>query len=151
MSEKKCPACGASIDVNATECNYCGAPVGAQSQQNQQQQYQENQQQYNQSHGYTSSEFSYLKPYYQIEFEKIQASNEAYKGRFNWCAFFFSWIWGFTKGLWGPSLITLVLFSVLSRTDFGIFNLAIWIIWGLRGNYFYYYLIKHNKQFPDKL
>ena len=41
MSEKKCPACGASIDFNATECKYCGESIAAQSTQNQVQQTQQ--------------------------------------------------------------------------------------------------------------
>jgi len=27
MSEKKCPSCGASIDLNAAECKYCGEAI----------------------------------------------------------------------------------------------------------------------------
>lgn len=27
MSENKCPSCGASIDLNATECKYCGEAI----------------------------------------------------------------------------------------------------------------------------
>ncbi|WP_017414060.1 TM2 domain-containing protein [Clostridium tunisiense] len=27
MNDKKCPACGASVDFNATECKYCGEPM----------------------------------------------------------------------------------------------------------------------------
>lgn len=30
MSEKKCPSCGASIDLNATECKYCGEAIAVQ-------------------------------------------------------------------------------------------------------------------------
>lgn len=37
MSEKKCPSCGASIDLNATECKYCGESIVVQQQQFQQQ------------------------------------------------------------------------------------------------------------------
>jgi len=33
MSEKKCPSCGASIDLNATECKYCGEAISIQSTQ----------------------------------------------------------------------------------------------------------------------
>ena len=38
MSEKKCSACGASIDLNATECKYCGETLGVQCQEYQAQQ-----------------------------------------------------------------------------------------------------------------
>lgn len=30
MSEKKCPSCGASLDLNATECKYCGEAIAVQ-------------------------------------------------------------------------------------------------------------------------
>lgn len=33
MSEKKCPSCGASIDLNAAECKYCGEAMAIQQQQ----------------------------------------------------------------------------------------------------------------------
>jgi len=57
MSEIKCPSCGASIDLNATECKYCGESIISQAPQyqvppQQQQQYQAPQYQapiYNQS------------------------------------------------------------------------------------------------------
>ncbi|MGV8979657.1 NINE protein [Clostridium sp.] len=44
MSEKKCPSCGASIDLNATECKYCGESIANQSSQQQVQQTQQTQQ-----------------------------------------------------------------------------------------------------------
>ncbi|WP_298836925.1 TM2 domain-containing protein [Clostridium sp.] len=33
MSEKQCSACGASIDLNATECKYCGQAISQQAPQ----------------------------------------------------------------------------------------------------------------------
>lgn len=45
MSEKKCSSCGAAIDINATECKYCGEPVNVQVQYHPQQ-VQQHQQQY---------------------------------------------------------------------------------------------------------
>lgn len=53
MSEKKCPGCGASIDLNATECKYCGEAIAAQQPQYQVPQYQQPQQQYQQPPIYT--------------------------------------------------------------------------------------------------
>ena len=41
MSEKKCPSCGASIDLNATECKYCGEFIAEGSTQQQVQQTQQ--------------------------------------------------------------------------------------------------------------
>jgi len=40
MTEKKCSSCGASIDLNAVECKYCGEATGVQAQQPPVQQYQ---------------------------------------------------------------------------------------------------------------
>lgn len=48
MNERQCQTCGAAIDLNATECKYCGEPIAVQQpQQYQQPQYQ--QQQYQQT------------------------------------------------------------------------------------------------------
>jgi hypothetical protein len=48
-----------------------------------------------------------LNPYWEAEFAKIEEVGlPAYK-KFNWPAFFFTWIWAFTKGLWQNALITL--------------------------------------------
>jgi len=143
MSEKKCPACGASIDLNATECRYCGEAITAQAPQYQTQPtntYSEN----------VDSEYKYLKPYYQEEFKKINDSNKTYNGKWNWPAFFFSWIWGLTKGLWVAALINIGLTIVLSYLKITWASLAISIFWGLRGNYLYHNLVVNKKQLPSK-
>ncbi|MBE6060627.1 MAG: TM2 domain-containing protein [Clostridium sulfidigenes] len=51
MNERQCPTCGAAIDLNATECKYCGEPIAVQQPQPQQQyqQPQYQQQQYQQT------------------------------------------------------------------------------------------------------
>jgi hypothetical protein len=147
MSEKKCPACGASIDFNATECKYCGEAIAFQAPQYQVSQtqpvntYSEN----------TYSENKHLKLYYQEQFHKISESNETYKGKWNWCAFFFSWIWAFTKGLWGLALVSLGISVLFSSLDVSWVSLGISIFWGLCGNYWYYNLEKNKKQFPTSL
>lgn len=144
MNEKKCPSCGAAIDLNATECKYCGEAITVDRPQ-----YQPvNTQQTNTN---TTSNFAYLKPYYQEQFQGIESSGGTYRGKWNWCAFFFSWIWGFTKGLWGLSLVTLGISLFLSGTGLRWLSLAISIFWGIMGNYFYYNLQKNHKQFPSKL
>lgn len=57
MNEKKCPCCGASININSTECKYCGEAITVQQPQYQQgPQYQ--QQPYQQAP-------QYQQPYYQ--------------------------------------------------------------------------------------
>lgn len=154
MSNKRCPSCGAAIDWNAVECKYCGESILDVRQQPPQPPPQPQPQSQPQE-TYTNKEstylgFEYLKPYYQEEFQKIRASNGQYKGKWNWAAFFLSWIWAFTKGLWGPALVTIgiaILFGSIDSTLSGIISLALWIFWGLRGNYLYYNLITTKKQF----
>ena len=133
MSEKKCPYCGASVDLNATECKYCGKTLVYKSQQAQ------------------PINTTYLKLYYKEEFEKIDSSNETYKGKWNWCAFFFTWIWALTKGLWGLALVTIGIDTLISSINSNLswLSFVICIFYGVRGNYFYYNLVKNKKQFPS--
>lgn len=148
MSEKICPSCGASIDVNATECRYCGEAISIQ-----QPEYKVPQGQGQQGNNYSQNAYStnnYIKVYYQEEFRKIAESNETYKGKWNWSAFFFSWIWAFTKGLWGMALATLAVDILIASMDITWIGLAISIFWGIRGNYCYYNLEKNKTQFPSK-
>lgn len=154
MGEIKCSSCGAPIDSNASECKYCGVAITIQTPNYQTSQVQQMEQQRESYSENQNQEFLYLKPYYQIEFSKIKDSNEKYKGKWNWAAFFFSWIWGFTKGLWKYSLITLGIFMLLSTINSssspneqspvpGFIMLGIAIAWGLKGNYWYYKILKH--------
>ncbi|WP_291641962.1 DUF2628 domain-containing protein [Clostridium sp.] len=147
MSEKKCPSCGASIDLNATECKYCGEAMSANTQQYQSPQGQPGNN-YNQNN-YATNEYTNMKLYYQQDFEKI-SSSETYKGKFNWAAFFFSWIWGLTKGLWALSIISIVIVAILGAMDLSWIGIVMAIIWGVRGNYCYYNLIKNKTQIPSK-
>ena len=91
-----------------------------------------------------------MKPYYQEEFKKINDSNNTYNGKWNWPAFFFSWIWGLTKGLWVAALINIGLTIVLSYLKITWASLAISIFWGIRGNYLYHNLVVNKKQLPSK-
>jgi len=77
---------------------------------------------------------SKLSEYYQIEFQKIQASNEQYKGKWNWAAFLAGPIWAFTKGL----KEVVVIYALAILFTFGISVLVYAVIFGLRGNYIYY-------------
>lgn len=153
MNEKRCPCCGASIDFNATECKYCGEQIAVQPaqapqyQEPQQPQYQPQSQPGETESNY--SEYAFLKPYYQEEFEKISSSNETYKGRFNWCAFFFSWIWGFTKGLWQYAIATIILNIIITSIDSNLtwwLSIIILIVWGIKGNYWYYKSLNNKKE-----
>jgi hypothetical protein len=95
---------------------------------------------------------SHLPPYYQQEFTKIAQSGESYKGKWNWAAFFFGPIWALTKGAWLSALLHIGLNAVILVLSCG-FGLPIVfvgaIIYGLRGNYIYYYASRHNKQLPS--
>ncbi|HEY8688546.1 MAG TPA: GYF domain-containing protein [Chitinophagaceae bacterium] len=88
--------------------------------------------------------------YYRAEFEKIISSNESYKGKWNWWAFFFSWVWCFTKGLWQYALLVLIPTFVLPYfLPFIVGNLialAAAIFFGTRGTWLYYNLKMKNKQ-----
>jgi len=75
-----------------------------------------------------------LSEYYQNEFQKIRDSNEQYKGKWNWTACLLGPIWAFPKGL--REIVVVYVLAILFT--FGISVLAYAIIFGLRGNYFYY-------------
>lgn len=152
MSERKCPSCGATIDLVANECKYCGESVGNQNPQQTQYQQPAPQQGNNYSgNNYVQNVYSSMKPYYQHEFNKISSSNGTYKGKWNWCAFFFSWIWALTKGLWGLALAAIGVDIILAALDISWLAIGIAIFFGVRGNYFYYNLITNNTQFPQKV
>lgn len=88
-------------------------------------------------------DFRYLKPYYQAEFTKIQRSNEAYKGKWNWCAFLFGGIWAISKGCWLSFIVALA----ISLCTSGIGGVVYWFILGIRGNYIYYcHYVKHTQR-----
>jgi len=55
MSEKKCSSCGASIDLKATGCKYCGEPISVEVQYHPQQAQQYQPPQYQKFRTYTPS------------------------------------------------------------------------------------------------
>ncbi len=87
-------------------------------------------------------DFSSLPVYYQNEFKKIYESNESYKGKFNWYAFFFAAVWALTKGCW---LSALACFGV-SMITAGVGGVIYWFVFGFRGTYMYYCSYVKNKQ-----
>lgn len=100
-----------------------------------------------------------LDKYYQDEFTKIHDSQEMYKGKWNWWAFFFTWIWCLTKGCWLFALITLLAFSftfyrfqitqsVFVNLGFGS-NILWSILLGWRGSWLYYNVKIFKKQLPS--
>lgn len=87
-------------------------------------------------------DFRYLKPYYQNEFTQIYNSKEAYKGKWNWCAFLFGWVWALTKGCWLSAIVDLV----ISMATAGVGGIVYSVIYGIRGNYIYYtHYVKHKQ------
>jgi hypothetical protein len=84
---------------------------------------------------------SNLSEYYQSEFQKIQDSNEQYKGKWNWAACFLGPIWAFSKGLWE----VVVIYVLAIIFTFGISVLAYAVIFGFRGNYFYYFKLMKGR------
>ena len=99
-----------------------------------------------------------LDAYYQSEFTKIHESSETYKGKWNWWAFFFTWIWCFLKGCWLLGILSMLTISiVLNRIELGhgIFfaiSASTGILWSLllgwRGTWIYYNVKVHRKQLP---
>lgn len=93
--------------------------------------------------------------YYQNEFNKITSSNEAYKGKWNWTAFFFNTLWLFSKGCWSYALIFVVL-EITAMMFFGynspfpfFLGVVYSLIVGLRGNWLYYNVKIKKIQFPN--
>jgi len=77
---------------------------------------------------------SSLPEYYQNEFQKIRDSNEQYKGKWNWAAFWAGPAWAYTKGL--QAVVVVYVLAIIF--SFGISIVAYAVIFGLRGNYMYY-------------
>jgi hypothetical protein len=102
-----------------------------------------------------SLELSGLDAYYQEEFRKIHESNETYKGRWNWWAFFFTGIWCLLKGCWVLAIIIFLTYSILQFRyqisehvfiGLGIPALFWSLIMGWRGTWFYYNAKVKKKQ-----
>jgi len=98
-----------------------------------------------------------LSDYWQTEFKKIYDSNESYKGKWNWWAFFFSGLWCLLKGCWTYFAIIILTDSILTTSieiKPGVhltiyFASIIWLpLMGLRGNWIYYNVRIRKKQFP---
>ncbi|HUR29784.1 MAG TPA: hypothetical protein VMZ69_00060 [Saprospiraceae bacterium] len=96
-------------------------------------------------------------PYYQEEFRKIYDTKEAYKGKWNWWAFFFTGIWAIIKGCWVLFLIIFLTSSLIKfrfplgdylYLSFGLSGLFWSLLMGWRGTWFYYTLKVKKKQPP---
>jgi len=91
-----------------------------------------------------SDDFRGFESYWQHEFNKIQQSNESYKGKWNWPAFFFGPLWALSKGVWLAALVSVI----ASMVTAGIAAPVFWVIFGIRGNYMHYCKVAKRKQLP---
>jgi len=143
-----CPGCGRAVSQGQSHCSECGvythaaqagAKVAAMLDN-----LPWNPPQAQPSAGAVAPAWPDLSPYYQKEFRLIYESGESYKGKWNWAAFIFGFIWALTKGLWLPFLVALIV-SIMTS---GIGGVVYWFIFGARGNYMYYCAKAKNKQLP---
>lgn len=130
LEKKYCQECGVETQSNQAMCIKCGALLGSSMQT---------------AYGkLIDDDFSSYSKYYQDEFNKIYSSNETYKGKWNWFAFFFGPIWALIKGLWLSALIAVLASWLIS----GLVGLVYCFIFAVRGNYMYYSNSIKNKQLP---
>jgi hypothetical protein len=118
VAAMNCNSCGAPLGGTGPVCRSCGAATSKVPQPKP-------------SAGGIPSD---LPEYYRSEFQKIGESNEQYKGKWNWAACFLGPIWAFSKGL--REVVIIYVLAILFT--FGISVLGYAVIFGLRGNYFYY-------------
>ena len=118
---KKCPYCAEEIQDEAIKCRHCGEAL-------------------NQSQKRVN--FSNLSTYYMDEFTKMRESNEQYRGKWNWAAFFFGQLWALTKGVWLAPIICVIV-SVITA---GVGGIIYWFVFAFRGNYLYYCSHVKDKQ-----
>ena len=86
-----------------------------------------------------------LKYYYVSEFTQIMQSREQYQGKWNWAAFFFGWLWAFTKGMATLGFVGLIAALILCAMSYGLLGIVVAVYFGWRGNYIYYkYLVKND-------
>jgi hypothetical protein len=129
-----CKNCGKEIVDSSTFCPSCGVNQQVSNITSNQPNLSSN----------IEDKFLGLSNYYIEEFKKIHESNEQYKGKFNWTAFFFGSFWSLIKGLWLSAIVSLGIGIFTGGLGFIIY----WFIFGFRGNYIYYNYVVKNKQIP---
>jgi len=92
-------------------------------------------------------DFSDLPEYYQNEFF-LFTNTEGYEGKWNWAAFFFSWIWALSKGIMGIPLLLMIIGLILGSFTYGITGILVFVVMGLKGNkiYFDHYMKKFGRE-----
>lgn len=128
-----CQNCGCKTSENQEICTNCGVRLQDIAKSEKTQDYKLN-----------SDEYS---EYYRHEFKKIKSSNDTYKGKWNWAAFFFGPLWAIYKGMWQIALLVFLIALITSWTY--IIPILVSVVLGLRGNYFYYRFREHGEGLPD--
>ena len=127
-----CQNCGSDTTAIQEICTSCGVKLKTSSKV------------YSSSSSVRNDYEDDLDDYWKAEFNKIESSNETYKGKWNWAAFLANPIWSFVKGMWKMGIIVLI----LSIFTYGIAYVALNIFMGLKGNYMYYKFKKEGDEFP---
>lgn len=147
-----CPECGTQVSEHAQQCIKCAYPINKiNSNQNKQHSHDVNQSFKNDIIG--GIDISGLDNYYKEEFTKIYQSNGEYEGKWNWFAFFFTWVWCLTKGIWAhPIIFVVIWFICIYNIPIGspviiIFGLSYSVFIGRRGTWLYYNVKINNNQF----
>ena len=131
----KCSKCGNENPEGTKFCTGCGTPLGRFSEAGVQP-------------SAIRTDFSGLPPYYQEEFKKILDSKESYKGKWNWAACLLTGFWVLSKGALVQGISVLISYVVCFYIYPGLlflFDIAVAIVCGLRGNYGYYNYYTNKK------
>jgi ribosomal protein L40E len=140
VQELSCAKCGKPLKPDAKFCVDCGTQIGSENTQSAGFSYKPNEAVGQDDNNVRGADF--LDEYYKIEFQKIKESKEAYKGKWNWAAFFFGPLWALTKGAW----LSAVVCFVICIATFGFVGIIYWFVYGIRGNYIYYCVHEKNSQ-----
>ena len=157
MALINCPDCGNETSDQAVACKKCGYPISKFSSipKEKDKPQSENPRTVENTKTFTEEDY-----YYQQEFEEIQKSKEVYKGRWNWYAFLFTWIWCFYKGCNSIGIAILLALYLITNSGLRIFGfhgielLPFWllltsIIMGINGTWYLYNLKVKNKKISD--
>lgn len=111
-----CQACGAETREKQEQCVKCNALLDTVEK------------------SAMREKLKHLPRYYRAECLKIYESDERYRGKWNWAAFFFGPLWALFNGLWLATLVSMV----LGMVTFGLAFFLVCFIYGVRGNWIYY-------------
>lgn len=116
-----CKKCGEKFLAYNKYCPHCGESIESLYDKN----------------NSANSKYNNLKPYYREDFIKMD-SNPEYKGRFNFVAFLFSWIWMITKKMYVGAVVYICITGLLISYVHYNFVLICALVMGFRANYMYY-------------